>query len=63
MRGCDTIAGMAEPLSTADEAAYDAWLKAKVVASLADDRPPTPHAEVMKQLRELIDTYRQAKPR
>ena len=37
-----------------EEAAYDAWLRAKVAASLADERPPVPHDEVMAELRSII---------
>ena len=34
---------------------YDRWLRAKVAASLADDRPPVAHDEVMAELRAIID--------
>lgn len=37
-----------------EEAAYDAWLRAKVAASLADERPPVPHDQVMAELRSII---------
>jgi len=37
-----------------EEAAYDAWLRAKVAASLADERPPVPHDEAMAELRSII---------
>ena len=36
------------------EQRYDAWLKAKVAASLADPRPPVAHDEVMAELDEII---------
>jgi len=50
-------------MSADEQAAYDAWLKAKVAASLADERPTTPHGEVMKQMRALIERHRQAQQR
>jgi hypothetical protein len=36
------------------EAAYTAWLRAKVAASLADPRPPIPHDEVMAEMDAII---------
>lgn len=36
------------------EAAYTAWLQAKVAASLADDRPLTPHDQVIAELDAII---------
>lgn len=40
---------------TAGEAeAYLRWLKAKVAASRADDRPPIDHDEAMKRVRAII---------
>ncbi|MYN09404.1 type II toxin-antitoxin system RelB family antitoxin [Pseudoduganella aquatica] len=45
--------------ATAEEAeAYDRWFRAKVEASLADQRPPSPHDEVMAKLRGIIDAKR-----
>lgn len=41
--------------SAEEEAAYLAWLKEKVAASLADPRPPVPHDEVMRRAREAIE--------
>ena len=38
-----------------DEAAYLAWLEAKVAASLADPRPPVPHDEAMARIRKKLD--------
>ena len=35
-------------------ASYETWLKAKVAASLADDRPVIPHDEVMAEMRAII---------
>lgn len=40
--------------SAEEEAAYDAWLKAKVEASLADPRPSIPHDEVMAEIDALL---------
>ncbi|WP_324262849.1 stability determinant [Altererythrobacter sp. H2] len=41
---------------TEEEAAsYDAWLRAKVAASLADPRPPIPHDEAMARVQSFID--------
>ena len=37
-----------------EAAAYDAWLRAKVAASLADPRPPIPHDEAMVRIRAHI---------
>ncbi len=40
---------------TEEEAeAYDRWFRAKVIASLADARPPVPHDEVMAEMRQII---------
>lgn len=41
--------------TTEQEASYTAWLRAKVVASLADTRPAIPHDEVMAEMDALID--------
>jgi hypothetical protein len=40
-------------------AAYDAWFRAKVEASLADQRPPVPHDEVMAEIRAIIAKAKQ----
>ena len=40
--------------SAEEEAAYLAWLKERVAASLADPRPPVPHDEVMAEMRQII---------
>lgn len=42
--------------SSEDEDAYDRWFRAKVEASLADPRPPVPHATVMEELDRIIET-------
>lgn len=43
--------------------AYEAWLRAKVAASLADDSPSVPHDEAMSVARKTIDKRRGAKAR
>lgn len=45
---------------TADPDAYDAWFRAKVREALEDDRPTIPHADVMAEMRELIEQKRRA---
>ena len=45
---------------TADPDAYDAWFRAKVQEALADPRPTTPHDQVMREARALIDGKRRA---
>ena len=42
-----------------EAAAYEEWLRAKVAASLADDRPPVPHDEAMARARAIIEAKRQ----
>lgn len=51
--------GLPAGLAT-DPDTYDAWFRAKVLAALDDHRPPSPHAEVMGEMRELIDQKRRA---
>lgn len=47
--------------ATVEEAeAYDVWFRAKVQASLDDERPPAPHDQVMTTLREIIEAKRRA---
>jgi len=36
------------------EASYNAWLRAKAAASLADPRPSIPHDEAMARIRHTI---------
>jgi hypothetical protein len=38
------------------ETSYNAWLKAKVEASLADPRPNLPHATTIAKARALLDS-------
>jgi hypothetical protein len=40
--------------------AYEAWLRAKVAASLSDDRPSLPHDEAISSARKAIDKKRGA---
>ncbi|WP_093063506.1 stability determinant [Sphingomonas sp. OV641] len=40
--------------------AYDAWFRAKVAASLADDRPVVAHDDAMAQVRAIIDGHNRA---
>ena len=49
------------PSSTTSECAtteaaetYEHWFRAKVLASLKDDRPAAPHETVMAQLRKIV---------
>jgi DNA-damage-inducible protein J len=44
----------------ADPNAYDAWFRAKVWEALNDARPTLPHADVVAEMRELIDQKRRA---
>jgi hypothetical protein len=47
--------------ATVEEAeGYDRWFRAKVQASLDDQRAPTPHDQVMAKLREIIEAKRRA---
>jgi hypothetical protein len=41
-----------------EAAAYDQWFRAKVQASLDDQRPSTPHDQVMSTLRKIIEAKR-----
>jgi DNA-damage-inducible protein J len=45
---------------TANPDAYDAWFKSKVQEALADTRPMTPHDQVVREARALIDGKRRA---
>lgn len=42
-------------------ASYEAWLKAKVEASLADVRPSVSHSEAMAMARKIIEKPPSAK--
>lgn len=43
--------------------AYEAWLHAKVAASLADGKPTIAHDEAMVQIRKIIEDKRAAEAR
>jgi len=45
---------------TADPAHHDAWFRAKVEEALADRAPATPHDQVLRVARALIDSKRGA---
>lgn len=45
---------------TADPDAYDAWFRAKVREALEDDSPTIPHADVMAEMRDLIERKHRA---
>jgi hypothetical protein len=56
-----TIMSTTLPSSTTSEYAttetaetYDHWFRAKVLASLNDDRPARPHDTVMAQLKKIV---------
>lgn len=49
--------GMPAGLTT-DPDAYDAWFRAKVLDALEDPRSSTPHDQVMREARALIDGKR-----
>lgn len=40
---------------TADPDAYDAWFRAKVREALEDNGPTIPHADIMAEMRDLIE--------
>ena len=46
---------------TCDQAAYDAWFRAKVHEALTDTRPPIPHERVMDEVQAIIDGKRRAR--
>jgi hypothetical protein len=41
-----------------DEAAYDAWFRAKVEKALASTKPGIPHYQVMAEMQAIIDRRR-----
>lgn len=45
---------------TTDPDAHDAWFRTKVQEALADPHPATPHDQVMREARALIDSKRRA---
>jgi hypothetical protein len=52
---------VSELASPEEAAAYEEWLKAKVAASLADERPPVAHNVVMAEMKAIIEAARQRK--
>jgi len=44
--------------TTEEAAAYDRWFRAKVQASLEDQRPMAAHDEVMAALKKVIEAKR-----
>jgi len=44
--------------SEEEAAAYDAWFRAKVAASLADPRPSVPHEEAMRRIRQSLEAFK-----
>jgi hypothetical protein len=44
--------------TVAEAEAHDRWFRAKVQASLDDQRPGTPHDVVMAELRAIIEAKR-----
>jgi hypothetical protein len=45
--------------STEEAEAYESWFRAKVLASLGDKRPGTPHDVVMAEMEAIIDAAEQ----
>lgn len=48
---------VSEFASSEDEAAYDAWFRAKVERAMASDDPGVPHDEVMAEMEAIIAKY------
>ena len=46
---------------TCDQAAYDAWFRAKVHEALTDARPAVSHAQTMDEAQARIDRKRRAR--
>lgn len=46
--------------TVAEDEAHNRWFREKVQASLDDQRPSTPHDQVMATLRETIEAQRRA---
>lgn len=57
--GMTKLSPIVSEFETEEEAAaYDAWFRAKVQASLADTRPPVPHDVVMAEMQAIIEKAR-----
>jgi hypothetical protein len=41
-----------------DEAAYDAWFRAKVEKAMASKEPSIPHDQVMAEMQAIIDKHK-----
>ena len=51
----DTLSSTTSECATTEAAeTYKHWFRAKVLASLNDDRPAAPHETVMAQLRKIV---------
>ncbi|WP_425252173.1 stability determinant [Janthinobacterium sp. NFX145] len=51
----DTSSSTTSEFATTEAAeTYDHWFRAKVLASLNDDRPARPHDTVMAQLKKIV---------
>jgi len=44
--------------SSEDEAAYDAWFRARVEKALSSTTPGIPHDQVMARMQAIIDQHR-----
>lgn len=58
MARCDPI--VSEFASSEDEAAYDAWFRAKVERAIASGKPLVPHDQVMAMAQAISDQYKSA---
>ena len=61
MNALSPIVSEFETLEQAED--YEAWLRAKVAASLADGKPTIAHDEAMAQVRKIIEDKRAAETR
>jgi hypothetical protein len=50
---------VSEFATSEEAAAYEEWLRAKVAASLADERPPVGHDVVMAEMKAILEEARQ----
>jgi len=49
---------VSEFASTEEEAAHDAWVRAKVEKALASTAPRIPHEEVMAKVQAILDRHK-----
>jgi hypothetical protein len=62
--GMNALSPIVSEFESVEQAeAYEAWLRAKVEASLADGKPTIAHDEAMAQVRKIIDEKRAAEAR